>query len=586
MLTNNGSIIGKTLTISGNATIGTDNTNTITINGITNFSEPATFNSLNIADDKLIITEDGNLTGANLTGHSLTIKDLDNETVITLAEDGLATFTVVPICTGSLDGITGNNLVTKAYVDSKIQSGTDWKDPIYAIAIFTNTEPTLETGNAYFMTATDNYDAGTLILYNGGTTTSTLQTGDRLISATTILGYTKNYIYQLTEQPATFTEIIPSIGFTLSNYNYFNTDKNAFEKTTMVYTDNLEWIAVPPIPHSALTEIGTNTHIQIDNHISNTTTAHFGQDLKTTSGPTFVDLKVTSLNVNSSTAVILNTGEIIGTSLNVGEMGAISGGAISGGAISGSSLDITGHITATGASSSISVTGESGSIVANGPNAYIEGTTITGTTVIGRATDWIPRTVFSARENISNETAYITSNGYIHCKNIFTTEPAVTLIIAELSNTNPTFYDSAGNEISVTGLDNINLEIRFYNLGLSVIMELVEPNIYIPSNAIAGTLICISQVPDACMSTMIASAPFILTDDSGTYSNIISMILPRNGSIDSINEIKFSIKTSPDIGRFYGGFNKYMRRLAEPPALPVWGISNSNVSSSYIIHLP
>ena len=119
---------------------------------------------------------------------------------------------------------------------------------------------------------------------------------DRYISILTASGWTMNYIYEWDTETTQWVETIPNTGFAL-----YVDGGAVFPGTTIMY-NGIEWVRFgSTIDHTSLINIGVNTHAQIDLHIANDTTAHFGQDLKITAIPSFTGLNITGTTNATST---------------------------------------------------------------------------------------------------------------------------------------------------------------------------------------------------------------------------------------------------------------------------------------------
>lgn len=104
--------------------------------------------------------------------------------------------------------------------------------------------------------------------------------GDKYISSGTANGWTANRIYEW--NGSIWTERIPTDG-----YQIFVEGGTLYARKYVVYDTNTWILLDATISHQSISGAGTNTHTAIDNHISNSTTAHFGQDLKSTGLPSF-----------------------------------------------------------------------------------------------------------------------------------------------------------------------------------------------------------------------------------------------------------------------------------------------------------
>ncbi|MHA1408902.1 MAG: DUF2793 domain-containing protein, partial [Candidatus Odinarchaeia archaeon] len=167
---------------------------------------------------------------------------LDTDLVL---KDGSRAFT------GTVAGVTptsGSHLATKSYVDS-IAQGLEWQDSVL-----------------------DRYDP------NGGLP-GTPSTGDRYISTATANGWTDEYIYEY--NGSSWDETVPNEG-----YACWVED----EDVLYVYNGSNNWVKFgATIDHDNLINVGTNTHTQIDSHISGTGADHsyIDQDVTSGSAPTF-----------------------------------------------------------------------------------------------------------------------------------------------------------------------------------------------------------------------------------------------------------------------------------------------------------
>lgn len=264
-------------------------------------------NDLNIIGDEEIDNDllvNGNLTvndatilngvvfinnNLNINGNVNLLKDLTIEgsslfkNNVLFNGGSLVTFTIPPIFTGDILEITKNNqLTTKEYVDESIKKNLTWWGAIDKFWNFSSGYPE------------------DLIL------------GKRYISETTYETFTINYVYEY--DGVNFNELIPIEGVILyCKEGLIHADE------TIIYTSNNTWVnagySIKGVDHEALsninkTAINHKTHTDIDNHISNSTTAHFNQELTTTG-----DVEFNTLILSNKTPLISDyTLEIIGNS--------------------------------------------------------------------------------------------------------------------------------------------------------------------------------------------------------------------------------------------------------------------------------
>ena len=119
--------------------------------------------------------------------------------------------------------------------------------------------------------------------------------GDRYISSVNANGWIINRIYEWDSE--TWTETIPTNGFAV-----FVVGGSIFPESSIVY-NGFQWVQFgSTLDHTTLQNIGINTHAQIDSHMDNSTNAHFGQDLKTSSTPNFNALSLTQNITSTSTS--------------------------------------------------------------------------------------------------------------------------------------------------------------------------------------------------------------------------------------------------------------------------------------------
>jgi hypothetical protein len=109
--------------------------------------------------------------------------------------------------------------------------------------------------------------------------------GDRYISLTSNKGWKKNYIYEYDGN--NWKEIIP-----LRDFALFVSSGYIYNGDTVVF-NGFDWVKFGSVGnHESLNNIGKYQHHEIDEHINNYETAHFGQLLTTTGEPTFKNLYI------------------------------------------------------------------------------------------------------------------------------------------------------------------------------------------------------------------------------------------------------------------------------------------------------
>lgn len=147
-----------------------------------------------------------------------------------------------------------SHVVTKDYVDSKLY-GLKWQKEIKEF-----------------------YDPNDELPINN-------MLGDRYISLTSGKGWKKNYIYEY--DGSHWKETIP-----MRDYALYVVNGYIYNGDTIVF-NGLEWIKFGSVGnHESLRNIGKYTHLDIDSHLNNQTTAHFGQQLSSIGEPTFKNLYI------------------------------------------------------------------------------------------------------------------------------------------------------------------------------------------------------------------------------------------------------------------------------------------------------
>lgn len=200
-----------------------------------------------------------------------------------------------------------NHLVNKNYIDN-LEIGLIWVPPVLDLV---DTLP-------------NNPSNGDRYIYTGSTTAD----------------YTQNDIYEWNATDSVWVATETKIGLTTLN----ETNKNTYSYI-LDYENNPSWQMIGiggTNDHKALINIGVNTHTQIDDHISNSSTAHFGQDLTTLGNPIFSGLTTGTLTSNQ--IIINNSGN--NKALNI-LLNSISTANITGsGFYSGTGANFNGELTA------------------------------------------------------------------------------------------------------------------------------------------------------------------------------------------------------------------------------------------------
>lgn len=279
----NANVIGNingnaNLNISGNSIL--DNllvNNSTTLNGLVNIN-----NDVNI--DGLVHIINNLTLDKNLLVNGISLFKDDTR----FNSNSIVTFDNPPIFSGNiLEIINNNQLTTKEYVDESIRMNLTWWDAVEMFWDFSEGNP------------------------------PDLLVDKRYISATTYNTFTENYVYQY--DGLIYDEIIPKEGVIL-----YCKSGTIHEDETIVYTSDNIWVnagySIKGLDHESLSNINKTaldhkTHEDIDNHISNSTTAHFGQELTTSGDIEFNTLVLTNtiplisdytLNVNGNVNITNN----------------------------------------------------------------------------------------------------------------------------------------------------------------------------------------------------------------------------------------------------------------------------------------
>lgn len=171
--------------------------------------------------------------------------------------NGVKTFGSVPKC--STNPTTTDGLTNKGYVDELVSRNLTWKDAVISF-------------------------------YDMTTPPENPTIGDRYISTATVGDFVTNSIYQYNGN-SSWLEFTPVEGWAL-----YVKEGETFGDETVTYTQASTWASLgQSIRHQSLIGAGTNTHEDIDNHISDSTTAHFGQNLTSTGNPTFDGVTTSSI---------------------------------------------------------------------------------------------------------------------------------------------------------------------------------------------------------------------------------------------------------------------------------------------------
>lgn len=170
-----------------------------------------------------------------------------------LKKTEIPTFRAVRVSETSM----ASHVATKEYVDSKIQ-GLNWLRPTKALH---DPSAGLPTNNLI---------------------------GERYISLSTSHDWKKNYIYEFDGNE--WKEIIP-----VKETAVLIEEGDICKGDTLVFT-GLEWIKFCSIyNHDNLHNAGIHSHQEIDEHLFNSTDAHFGQSLAKESSPNFENMSINSV---------------------------------------------------------------------------------------------------------------------------------------------------------------------------------------------------------------------------------------------------------------------------------------------------